>query len=250
MYVSEEVLLSGAGALDSQGYAVFGTPGPAQYEPISQFDEGGKRVYRNPGGPFSIQGRWNAEKLTFTSPGPQAHNPKHEAVNPDPNRAVFGHATRVTEAKRFTAACLVSAPDEPHVGPGSYRVKCGKGHAKTFGDGPCAAIGDVPRLPEYATSATHSPGAKYNLPSTLRSGPTVLGPRENAFGNRRDRLEEANKARRQYQGPGCPGTATPTPAPGHYCAENSALEALQQAPRAVFDRAPLSNAPKVSTHQH
>lgn len=234
--------------MDSDGYAVFGTPSPAQYEPISQFDDGGKRIFRNPGGPFSIQGRWKAEKISFTSPGPQAHSPKLEAVSPDPNRAVFGHATRATEAKRFTAACLVHAPEEPRVGPGAYRYKCGKGHAKTFGDGPCAAIGDMPRLPVYKTSAMSSPGAKYNLPSSLRSGSTSLGPRENAFGSRRDRQEEGVKARRQYQGPGVPAIATETPAPGHYFAENSALEGLQKAPRAVFNKAPLSNGEKVSTH--
>ena len=240
---------AGAGAVDSNGHAVFGTPSPAQYETVSQFDSSGKRVFRNAGGPFSIQGRWKAETISFTSPGPQAHNPKLEAVSPEPNRAVFGHATRVTEAKRFTAACLVSAQDEPRVGPGAYRHKCGKGHAKTFGDAPCAAIGDVPRLPVYKTSAMSSPGAKYNLPSSLCTSSTWLGPRENAFGNRRDRQQEGIKARRQYQGPGVPASATDTPAPGHYFAENNPLDALQRAPRAAFDKAPLSNGLKVSTHQ-
>lgn len=228
---------------------MFGTPGPSKYETVSQFDDGGRRVFRNPGGPFSIQGRWKAEKIAFTSPGPQAHNLKHEAVTANPCNAVFGHATRVTEAKRFTAACLVSAPDEPSVGPGAYRNKCGKGHAKTFGDGPSTAIGDSPRLPEQKTTASQSPGAKYDLPSSLRSCPAVLGPRENAFGRPRDRQTEGVQARKQYQGPGVPATGTETPAPGYYRAEDGARAALRQAPKATFNRAPVSNTEKVSSFQ-
>jgi hypothetical protein len=180
----------------------------------------------------------------------QAHYPKHDAVSPDLKHAVFGHSSRLTEAKRFTAACLVSAPNEPRVGPGAYRYKCGKGHAKTFGDGPCAAIGDAPRMPEYKSSTTDSPGAKYNLPPSSNTSPTVLGPRENAFGNRRERQEEAIQARRQYHGPGLHASPIDTPAPGHYCAESIALAVLQKAPRAIFDKAPLSNMPKVSTLQN
>ena len=85
-----------------------------------------------------------------------------------------------TAAKRFTAACLVHATEEPRLRPGACHHQCGKGHAKTFGNGPIgAAIGDMLRLPVYETSGMSSQGVKYNLPSSLRSSSASLGPWEN-----------------------------------------------------------------------
>jgi hypothetical protein len=180
------------------------------------------------------------------SPGPAAHQPQYSAASPDPIRAVFGSSSRASEEKRFMAACLVAnLSDAP--GPGAYRHRCGKGYAKTFGDGPCAAIGDAPRRLITDGVASDSPGAKYEVPSSFGRGSACsLGPRENIWGHPRDRNREARLARKQYIGPGLPAQlATDTPPPGKYVTEQAALDMLKTSPKVTFDKAPLSNANKV-----
>jgi hypothetical protein len=136
-------------------------------------------------------------------------------------------------------------------GPGSYRYKCGPGHAKTFGDGPAAGIGTAQRPPVNAASDPNIPGAKYKLPGALdehgEHGFSIAPLSDRDRGMARDRMTEAEKARHQYWGPGTVHKA-PQDAPSPMQYVNKALSvstAHRIAPVATFGNATRDAIDKV-----
>lgn len=123
--------------MDSKGYALFGTPGPGQYDTITQFNDGklrqsskgGKHVFPMHG-KFSIQGKQNTQEITPDSPGPAAHTPDFKVVSPHCKSAVMGTSTRAGEARRFVSHAATpqmpdGVPDRGHIGTVVGKVKPG-----------------------------------------------------------------------------------------------------------------------------
>lgn len=242
--------------MDSNGFALFGTPGPGQYQTVTQFNDGilqktalgGKHVF-SAQGKFSIQGKPNiALELTPDSPGPAAHQPGYSAVSPNGRPAVIGVSTRDVEAKRFMSSALKSQAQDCVPGPGTYRNLCGRGHAKTIGDSAHAIIGTASRPPIYLEAAGSLPGAKYHLQSTLGAGPhACIGPVVSVCGTaKRDRMQEANDQKTRYNGVGVVD-ATPgeSPSPNAYAPSDTFLAHNRSPSHATFGKATKESYDKV-----
>jgi hypothetical protein len=199
--------------LDEHGFAPHGCPGPGAYAAPSQFNldphcppesRAGKHVFAYPGA-FTIKGRSKLSEWACDSPGPAAHNPAYRSVDPGTKPALFGRAERATEAKRFISRCLATSDGSEVPGPGAYRYKTGKGHAKTIGDAPAASIGTGQRPPINAAADPDVPGAKYGVPSALRphNGTFSIAPlNRRELGAARDRATEGREYEKLYWGPG------------------------------------------------
>lgn len=241
--------------MDSTGYALFGTPGPGQYDTITQFNDGklrqsskgGKHVFPMHG-KFSIQGKQNTQEITPDSPGPAAHTPDFKVVSPHCKSAVMGTSTRAGEARRFVSHAATPQMPDGVPGPGTYRNRCGKGQARTMGDAPHAAIGTASRPPMSSTAAGNLLGGKYDIPSTLGSGPhACIGPAESAWcGATRDRMQEAHASKNLYNGlsvaEAVPGDA---PAPNAYSPTDHFQAGRQSSPCATFPKAMKESLDKV-----
>eukprot|EP00892_Ulva_mutabilis_P009938 jgi/Ulvmu1/7316/UM035_0105.1 len=243
--VAQPVLSSGA--LDSKGYALFGTPGPGQYDTVTQFNDGkllqsakgGKHVFTMQG-KFSIKGKPNTQEVAPDSPGPAAHQPAYECVSPNTKPAVIGSSTRAGEARRFVSHTAKPQLADDVPGPGTYRSRCGKGHAKTMGDAPHATIGTASRPPIYSVAAGILPGAKYHIPPTLGSGPhACMGPRESALcGDQRDRMHEANLSKTFYHGVSVvDAVPSDSPGPSAYSPADHLRAGRPAGPCATFGKA-------------
>lgn len=244
-------------AIGSDGFALFGTPGPGQYQTITQFNHGhlqkdglgGKHVFSTRG-KFSIQGKANTKEVAPDSPGPAAHKPEYSGVSPNGKPAVIGVATRAGEARRFVSSTTKPQIPDPVPGPGTYRNLCGRGHAKTIGDSAHAIIGTASRPPIYSPIAGSLPGAKYNLPDELGSGPhACIGPVESAaYGMTRDRMHEAMIHKTNYHGVGVvDATPKETPAPGAYSPSDAILAGNHASSHATFGKATKESSDKVCT---
>jgi hypothetical protein len=248
----------GPGAIDTKGKAVFGCPGPGSYKIPTDFNEqhlehespAGKHIFPFHGA-FTIKGRVEADATTSESPGPAAHTPSYSWIEPKSKQAPFGKASRSTEATRFISKCHPSGHGASTPGPGSYRYKCGPGHAKTFGDGPAVSIGTAQRPPVNAAADPDVPGAKYALPGALdehvEQGFSIAPLNDRERGMARDRMSEAEKANHQYWGPGTiPPAVHDGPSPMQYV--NKALRvstAFHNAPVATFGNASRDALDKV-----
>ena len=247
----------GCGALDGQGKAIFGCPGPGAYTAPTTFNTkrldhesaAGKHVFTHPGA-FTIQGRSKQAEWAAESPGPAAHTPAFGYVEAHTARAPFGKAERDAEAKRFISHCHPSGDTTAAPGPGAYRYKCGKGHTGTVGDGLSAKIGTGQRTPAAAQSSG-TPGAKYDVPGAFDGdagrGFSIAPLGDPERGAARDRAAEGDKYSRQYWGP---GTEAPVmhdgPSPLKYRPNTDALStAFPPGPSVNFGTATLDIGNKV-----
>eukprot|EP00959_Pyramimonas_sp_CCMP1952_P342777 7181168-Pyramimonas_sp.AAC.1 len=131
--------------LDEFGKARFGTPGPGEYNKPGAF---GETVVFTTSSSYSFGIKPEGNNHPFISkqhsnavggndsPGP-AYNPNFKVVKKNQGKTVFTAADRDTEKLRYISQqhckdnIAVSTP-----GPGTYRLKQGKGIAKTMGDAP------------------------------------------------------------------------------------------------------------------
>ena len=111
--------------------------------------------------PFISQEHSKADLAHVNSPGP-AYNPNMAETQSAAPHAAFTVADRAKANIQYIAAAFAEenfAATTP--GPGTYRLKYGKGIAKTFGDAPTHKFGSGPgpgRVTAYASSSSAAPG--------------------------------------------------------------------------------------------
>ena len=247
----------GAGATDDHGKAFFGSPGPGSYHTTTLFNSSPESALESRAGkhvfptamPVTIKTRSVMKEWEADSPGPAAHTPSFNYIEASPKPANFGKASRDTEAKRFISRSQANTDGGDSPGPGAYRYKTGKGHAKTFGDGPCTKIGTAPR-PAISSGADPAiPGAKYSVPSSMNCarGATIGPMNDRAQGLARDRVADGELSGKLYWGP---GVAAPASADGPsalaYTPNELAVSAKHSSsPTVTFSKAPLDAEAKV-----
>lgn len=173
-------------ALDEQGKAMFGTPGPGTYAPPSSFrtwsptspnsslkkktyptGDPGKQVYEvSPA--YSITGRNFGIDAKSENPSPAAYNPAVELSKPASERTVFGTSDREHEQHRFYSELHNKAnPPQDTPGPGTYRLaqtkiapRMAPSHHTNL---PSWKFGSAPqREDEYASANAENPGPEYD----------------------------------------------------------------------------------------
>ena len=168
-------------AVDEDGKAVYGVPGPGRYG-TGAGAMGRKAtavtLRRAPDVPFGVP----REKLEKKHAGPgfeqDAHGkfgpgpmykPDHHLTEPLEPRYYFAQAERSTEALRFVSkahSMELAGVDMP--GPDAHKRREGKGQAKTLGDAPTFVFGTGPmREPPYPLEVLHHPDARYDLPTSV-----------------------------------------------------------------------------------
>mmetsp|Transcript_2655 Transcript_2655/g.3003 ORF Transcript_2655/g.3003 Transcript_2655/m.3003 type:complete len:625 (-) Transcript_2655:337-2211(-) len=134
--------IASAGMLDEDGKAMFGTPGPGTYDRVGAFGEtvvygtapNHSFGFKSEGAQPFISDEHAKVQGTQLSPGP-AYNPTNKMVQIQSASYSFGTADRGAERGRFISDvhCRENlAATTP--GPGTYRLKHGKGIARTIGD--------------------------------------------------------------------------------------------------------------------
>ena len=250
-----------SGALDEQGKAILGCPGPGAYDSPSLFNldakcvpesRAGKHVFHFDGA-YTLKGRSKVAEWAADSPGPALHTPHFEAVDAGVKPARFGHADRATEAKRYISHSLATTDTGATPGPGAYRYRTGKGCARTIGDAPVTVIGTGERPPINAAADPDVPGAKYDVPGALDARPgrgfsiAPLNSRERGLA--RDRVTEAREYIKQYTGPGTGPPAGSAAGPSPLAYDPNVLAASgahSRSPVVAFGKAPLNAADKVT----